>query len=272
MSLTDRQFFLLAVLFYGLALVWSVFAQRRGKGTDGVASYGLLLCGLVLHTVTLAMRGFSLERCPVNNLFEATAFFLWTFLVAYGVMGAFPRLRFLGTYVAPLAFAVGFFAMMPSLDPPHGPKPEFTGGWISLHATLILLSYGAFGLAAAAAAMFLTQDHDLKLHKLRAILSKLPPIERIERIESRLLVAGWTLLTIGIAIIPLAVDRPEGVSLLADSKVLWSLVVWGAYSVLVVWHFRFRFVGRRFAWGVVANFVFVLLTFWGTNLLSRVHN
>ena len=76
----------------------------------------------------------------------------------------------------------------------------------------------------------------------------------------------------GIAIIPVAVGRPAGVSLLSDSKVLWSLVVWFAYSALVLWHYRFRLVGRRFAWGVIANFLFVLLTFWGTNLMSSVHN
>lgn len=270
--MTDRQFFLLAVAFYGVATLFSVFSQRRIRWSGGAVNYGLLMAGLAAHTVMLAMRGFSLERCPVNNLYEATTFFLWTILLAYGVMGLSSRLRFLGTYAAPLAFCIGIFALMPALDPPHGPEPVFGGAWISLHATLILLSYGAFGLGSLAAVMFLTQDHDLKVHRLQALLSKLPPIERIERIENRLLVCGWLLLTVGIAIIPVAVGRPAGVSLLSDSKVLWSLVVWFAYSALVLWHYRFRLVGRRFAWGVIANFLFVLLTFWGTNLMSSVHN
>lgn len=270
--MSDRQFFLIAVLFYAAALVFSVFSQRRGRWSGGLANYLLLVAGLVPHTVMLGMRGFSLQRCPVNNLFEATTFFLWAFLLVYAVMGGFPRFRFLGTYAAPLACAVGVFALMPALDPPAGPQPEFSGAWISLHATLILLSYGTFGLGSMAGVMFLTQDHDLKLHRLHAIVSKLPSIERIERIETRLLISGWLLLTIGLAIIPVAVGRPGGVSFAGDAKVLWSLVVWCAYAGLVLWHLRFRLVGRRFAWGVVGSFVFVLLTFWGTNLMSRLHN
>jgi len=37
---------------------------------------------------------------------------------------------------------------------------------------------------------------------------------------------------------------------------------------------RYKFAqgGRRFAWGAVAAFAFVLLTFWGTNLLSPLHH
>lgn len=263
---------MLAVGAYGISMIFSVFVWRKNFRSDNRVNYALLMVGLALHTVALAKRGFSIERCPVNNLFEATAFFLWTFVVVYAVLGVFSRLRFLGAFAAPLVFAVGVFAMMPSLDPPPGPKPLFLGGWVSLHATLILLSYGAFGLGSAAAAMYLTQEHDLKLHKIKAILSKLPSIERIEKVVQRLLLAGFTLLTIGLAIIPIKVGQPEGITFVNDSKVLWSVVVWVAYSVLVVFHYRFHFVGKRFAWGVIASFVFVLLTFWGTNLMSPVHN
>ena len=39
--------------------------------------------------------------------------------------------------------------------------------------------------------MFLTQQHDLKFHKLRAVLSLLPPIQRLEIITSRLVLAGF---------------------------------------------------------------------------------
>ena len=53
-------------------------------------------------------RGFSLERCPVNNLFEATMFVTWTMVAAYLMFGIWSRLRFLGAFVSPLLFALGF--------------------------------------------------------------------------------------------------------------------------------------------------------------------
>ena len=59
---------------------------------------------------------------------------------------------------------------------------------------------------------------------------------------------------------------------LNDWKVLWSIFVWGLYLVLLVLHWRFAQNGRRFAWGAVGGFAFILLTFWGSYLLSNIHN
>jgi ABC-type uncharacterized transport system permease subunit len=47
--------------------------------------------------------------------------------------------------------------------------------WSACHAALSLLSYGAFGLSAVAALMYLTLEHDLKFHKLRALAGAAAP-------------------------------------------------------------------------------------------------
>jgi len=221
--------------------------------------------------MAMVKRGFSLNQCPVNNLYEATTFLLWALVVAYLVVGLLPRLKFLGAFASPVLFAVGVFALMPSLDPPHGPKPEFSGALLSMHAATIMLAYGAFGLGAVAAGMFLTQQHDLKMHKIRAVLSLLPSIQRLEIIAFRLVFAGFILLTIGLAA-GRHLPRPEDVSYWKDSKVVWSIFMWVVYLVLLVSRRIFPQSGRRFATGAVIAFAFLLLTFWGTNLLSTLHH
>ena len=145
---TDRHFFLLAVIVYGCSLIYSVFLWRKGFRQDNRINYLLLLLGFGLHTTAMINRGFSLQHCPVNNLYEATMFVAWTIVASYLVLGLWSPLRFLGAFASPVLFAIGVFALMPALDPPHGPRPEFSGGNTSLHAALILLAYGAFGLAA----------------------------------------------------------------------------------------------------------------------------
>jgi ABC-type uncharacterized transport system permease subunit len=268
---TDRHVFLLAVAVYGLSMVYSVFLWRKGFRTDDRVNYFVLLLGFGLHTLAMAMRGFSFNRCPVNNLYEATLFIAWTIAGAYLVVGLLPRLRFFGAFASPVLFAIGVFALMPALDPPHGPKPEFSGGLASLHATLILLAYGAFGLASVAAVMFLTQQHDLKFHKLRAVLSRLPPIQRLEVVTARLVAVGFVLLTIGLAA-GARLPRPEGAHYLKDAKVVWSIILWLLCLGLLAGRWRLAQSGRRFAIGIIGVFVFVLLTFWGTNLLSGIHH
>ena len=252
-------------------MVYSVFLWRKGFRTDDRVNYGLLLFGFGFHTLAMFLRGFSLNRCPVNNLYEATTFIAWTIVAAYLVVGLSPRLRFLGAFASPVLFAIGVFALMPSLDPPHGPQPEFTNGLASLHAALVLLAYGAFGLGAVAAGMFLTGQHDLKFHKLRAVLSLLPPIQRLEMVATRLIFAGFGLLTIGL-LAGGELPRPAGVNYWKETKVVWSVFLWALYLALLVARWRFAFRGRRFAGSVIGLFVFLLLTFWGTNLFSTLHH
>src|SRR5688572_15939126 len=120
-------------------MIYSVFLWRKGFRRADRVNYFLLLTAFVLHTVAMFQRGFSINRCPVNNLFEATMFFSWATTLAFLIVGSVRRFRFLGAFASPVLFAVGVFALMPPLDPPHGPKPEFSGALASLHAAMILL-------------------------------------------------------------------------------------------------------------------------------------
>lgn len=270
-AIQDRHYFLIAVLFYGVSTVYSLFLWRKGFRRDELINYLLILSGFTLHSLAMVARGFSLERCPVNNLFEALMFVGWTIALAYLGAGLWSRWRTLGAFASPVLLAIGSFALMPSLDP-TGEVRQFDLRWASLHAALILLSYGAFGLASAASVMYLSQDHDLKFRKMRALRALVPPIERLETLVIRLTQAGFVLLTIGLGLAPLLMRQEYGVLFKPDPKILWSMVLWLAYLILLVLHARDLLVGRRVAWGTVVIFVFILMTFWGFNLLSGVHN
>jgi ABC-type uncharacterized transport system permease subunit len=269
---TDRHFFLLAVVLYGLSSVYSVFLWRKGFRKDDRVNYFLLLAAFALHTLAMFKRGFSINQCPVNNLYEATIFIAWTIVAAYLIIGLLPRLRFLGAFASHVLFFMGVFALMPALDPPHAAQPNFSNGLTSLHAALILLAIGAFGLSAVAALMFLTQEHDLKFHKLRAIFSLLPSIQRLERVMNGLLFCGIILLTAGLAFSPFLLKQKYGVYFKNDPLLDYSIFIWLFYLGLLVARRWFGQGGRRFAWSAVGSFAFILLTFWGFLLLSPIHH
>lgn len=270
-TLADRDFFKFAVVFYGLSAIYSVFLWRKGFRQDNRTTYLLMLFAFGLHTTAMVKRGFSLERCPVNNIYEAMTFISWTIVTTYLVVGFFQRLRFLGAFASPFLFAIGIFALMPGLDV-HAATPQFVKGWVSLHATLILLAYGAFGLSSIAGLMYLTQEHDLKFDKLRAVLSRMPSVQRLENITTRSLVTGFILLTAGLVLVPMLVRETPNANVKGDPKVVWSAFVWLMYLALLGWRWRFSAGGRAIAWGAIASFCFVMLTFWGFTLLSPVHN
>jgi ABC-type transport system involved in cytochrome c biogenesis permease subunit len=119
--------------------------------------------------------------------------------------------------------------------------------------------------------MFLTQQHDLKFRKLRAVLSLMPPIQRLDTITGRLVLAGLALFTIGLAA-GRHLPRPAGAGYWTDPKVVWSIFMWVVYLALLILR-RLRVPSNRgFAVSIIGAFVFLLLTFWGTNLLSPLHH
>jgi ABC-type uncharacterized transport system permease subunit len=267
--LTDRQFFGLAVVLYGVSFLYSVFLLRQGLRRETWVNYFLLLAAYALHTIAIFQRGIEQQRCPMGNLYEITSLVTWTIVGAYLVMGLWGRIRSFGAFAAPVVFAVSLFALLLPFDS----EAAYRGGLVSAHVAFIGLAYGAFGLGSISGAMYLAQDRNLKQHKLKAALSFLPPIQRLEGIMSALLTAGLALLTAGLALAPLLVKQQDVVaSLTGDPKIVWSFFVWALYLALVVARYGFRQQGKRLAWGAVASFAFVLTTFWGFNLLSPIHH
>ncbi|HKQ39096.1 MAG TPA: cytochrome c biogenesis protein CcsA [Verrucomicrobiae bacterium] len=266
---SDRTSFLIAVLFYGLSTLYSIFLFRRGFREATRITYFLLFGGFVFHTAAMILRGFRYDRCPIHNLYEATLFAEWMMLAIYLVVGLWSRLRFLGAFASPFLFGISVFALMPQLDQ----RTEITAreGWLSFHVALFALAYGAFGLSCVAGIMYLTQERDLKFHKFRAVLSLMPPLQRLELVAGRLLLGGLVLWTSALMISAVLARQLGNVKYLSDPKILWSFLVWGLYLALVIMRWRFAQGGRRFAAGAVGTFVFVLLTYWGASLLSPIH-
>lgn len=268
---TGKNYFLLAVIAYGLSMIYSVFLWRKGLRRDDRINYGLLLAGLGLHTYSMVLRGASLQHCPVNNIYEAISFVIWTIVAVYAVAGVMPRLRFIGVFASPIVFVMGVFALMPGLDPIYKDKPVFQSDLSSIHGALSLLSYGAFGLACVAGLMYLSQEHDLKFNKFRAVFSIMPAIDRLEKIMNGLLIAGFVLFTCGFAISLVLLNQQFHTWFNLDIKLIWSCIVWVIYLALLLMRGPFAQTGRRFAWGAVASFVFISLTFWGINPMSAAH-
>ncbi len=252
---------------YGLSAIYSIFLFRRGFRRDDRVNYCILLVAFCFHLAAMMQRGFSLDRCPIRNLFEATMFIAFTMVATYLVIGVWHRLRFLGAFASPVLLAIGVFALMPGLDKPGANLEMTNDAWLSLHVSLFALSYGAMGLSAVAALMFLTQERNLKVHKIRAVLSLMPPIQRLEVTTSRLMVAGLALLTVALAVSVAGYKHFKGIYFTGDPKVIWSFCVWVLYLTMVVMRWKFAHGGRRFAWGAVGGFRVHLADILGRQLL-----
>jgi ABC-type uncharacterized transport system permease subunit len=268
--MSERFLFSAALVAYALATVMAMRGWRRGFDRQERGAYLMMVAGLVPHTAALMARGFSLRHCPVTNLFESLMFVTWAVVLGHLVLGAWSRMRFLVALAAPLVLVLGIFALQPALDQPAEGMVE-SRAVVSLHAGLVLLAYGAFAVGAASAVLYLVQEHDLKFHKVRALLSQLPSMERLEQVCAQAMMTGWILLSVGLVMAVFLVMGDNVATARRDPKVAWSVLVWVGYGVLLVLRWRRRWGPRPLAVGAVGSFAFVVLTFWGTNLLSPLH-
>lgn len=270
-GLTDRQLFQIAALIYSVGLVYGVVAFRRSLEAPRWTLHAILGLGLVFHTLSMVNRGVAHGRCPVANLYEATVFTAWTISAACVALGIFKRLRFLAVFGAPVLVILGSFALLPRLDTPP-PQPQVRLGIVSLHMSLTLLGYGAFGLAALVGITYLIHEHDLKTHKLRALTTALPPLELLDTTTRALMATGLVLLSAGLVMGMAWLKQTQGVFLKADPKILWAILVWIFYVSLLGLRWRYGIKGRKFALPTVGCFGFILLTYWGFSLISDIHS
>lgn len=268
---SDRALYGIAVAWYALATAHGVLLWRRGLARGEWLNYGLIALGFLFQMGALLGRGFSLNRCPVTNLFEAVMFVSWAIAGAYLAAGWQRKVRFVGVILAPWLLAVGVFALQPSLDQP-GPVFDLEHAAVSLHVALVLLAYAAFGLGSLAAGLYLLQEHGTSTPALSPLVDRLPPVARLERVLLRSVGTGLILLTAGLVMSLGLMRERYGVLVRPDPKITWSFLVWAVYFGLMLARLKFHRAARGLAWGALGGFAFVMLTFWGTNLLSPIHH
>jgi hypothetical protein len=142
----------------------------------------------------------------VNNLYEAIAFVAWTIVASYLALALVaPAVSW--RLCVPGPFRMGVFAFMPGLDL-HGQAG--VRQWLAKSSCRVdparlwrlwLKLGGRIHVPHARARSEGPQA--------AAILSLMPPIQRLELVTGRLLLCGFILLTTGLAVAPFGSRRPR---------------------------------------------------------------
>jgi ABC-type uncharacterized transport system permease subunit len=261
----DRLWLELATLGYLASAFWGIYALGARRPLGDRATFSLIGGAFVFHTIFLHQRGEAIGHCPITNLFETLAFFSWSLVLTYLVVGQAYRMSILGAFTAPVVFLINFFALLAPIDVKNVIPPL---GWqLELHATLALLGLGVLGIAALAGLTYLIQERQLKRRSLTSWFYSLPNVGRLEVVQQQVLVWGFAIFSAG-AVLGFFIPHQH-----ADDwvKIAWSAAVWILYGALVLVLALGRLSHKKTALLSVAGYVFILLTFWGINSLSEAH-
>jgi len=261
----DRIWLVLATLGYLASAFWGFYALGARRTIANRTTFILIGTAFVLHTIFLHQRGTAIGHCPITNLFETMAFFSWSLVLTYLVVGQAYRMSILGAFTAPVVFLINFFALIAPIDVPSS-MPKL--GWqLELHATLALLGLGVLGIAALAGLTYLIQERQLKRRSLTSWFYSLPNVGRLEVVQQQVLVWGFAIFSAG-AVLGFFIPHQHAADWV---KIAWSAAVWALYAALVVVLGLGRLSHKKTALLSVAGYVFILLTFWGINSLSEAH-
>ena len=113
-----------------------------------------------------------------------------------------------------------------------GAEGDHPGVLLATHVSLMLAGFAAFALAAGLAGLYLWQERRLKRREPTLLRLRIPPLETLDRLEARTLVAGLVTLTLGIlvGIASLAVDGGSVDAAMAATFGAW--VVYAGYVAL----------------------------------------
>jgi ABC-type uncharacterized transport system permease subunit len=254
----DRILLVASTFCFLFGFAWSMYQLGLRVYRRSYRNFFAILAGFVLQSAFLYVRGQQIGRCPLTNFFEVFVFLSWAMVLFYLLIGPAYRLSLLGVFTSPLVFLFQFAALLiPGLDTPGGVRGP-VNSWMELHAASSIVAYGAFALAGVSGVMYLVQERQLKTHHLRSIFFHLPPIHDLAVANRRLILMGFTLLTVGIGA-GFAVGSIYSHAL----KVVWSVAVWVLYAGILSAEWWHRISPRRGAWLSVGALVIVLCTLWG---------
>jgi ABC-type uncharacterized transport system permease subunit len=256
----DRLLLILAMLCLLGSFGYTLYALGAGRIRPGRSNFVGILGAFAALTGFLYLRGQAEGSCPLNSLYDVLIFQGWALLLIYLVIGSAYRLSLLGAFTAPLGFFLIFIAEVAPLD--QSLRMRAANGWIEFHAASAIISYGAFGLAAVAGVMYLLQERLLKSHKASSLLFNLPPINDLSKAIGRLVVLGFSLLTLGFAA-GFVIQMPVNTLKFAASVGIWAL-----YGLVIVLRRTQSLSPKRLAEFAIGVFLIALVTLPGIQYLS----
>jgi ABC-type uncharacterized transport system permease subunit len=249
-----------ALIAYGEA-AFAYAGELRGPGLGGrVATWGVRI-GWLAQTALLAAQAGAGGGFPWGTWAGALNLFVWLVVGVYLIWGCKPRYRLLGLAVMPPAAALLVLAWAGGGT---GVETVDDAGWLlAAHAGLMLAGFACFALAAGMAGLYLWEERRLKRRDARVLRLRLPPLQGLDRLSARTAAAGLGLLTLGMTVGIVSLDRGD-----VDAAMVVTLGIWALYATLLVLRHERRLHGRRAAWLLLLGFALVAVVLPLTHFAS----
>lgn len=258
-----------ALICYSLATLFFALYQSSPGGRLGQAAIVSLAAAAILHGADLAARAVQAGTLPVASFNQSLSFLAWLTAVVGLYLIVRMRMAVIGAFVAPASAIALFVGYDRGGTKPHPIPQALRSIWLPIHVSLAFLGEALLVLAAAVSLVYLIQESRLKGHRpLLTGDSRVPSLEKLDRINYRLLGWGFVLLSLAMLSGGLWAEDTWGRFWSWEPRELWSLITWLLYAGLLESRLAVGWRGRRAATITIVGFGVLLGSYLGVSLVA----
>ncbi|WP_298440168.1 cytochrome c biogenesis protein CcsA [Geobacter sp.] len=249
-----------AVLFYVVATIANVYGVVFGNKKIERRSLLPLLCGMVVHTVSIAGWWRLVGHGPYMAPSEVLSSVSWISLATYLLfLRVYPRLRAVSIIVFPAAFLA--LAIANFYNPGiRTLPPTFGGVWLIFHIAFYKIALGTILIAFAFSVLYLGKERSRALW-----LQRLPEQSVLDLYAYRFAGFGFIFWAIAMLGGSIWAYKSWGRYWGWDPVETWALITWLFFGVYLHLRRFFRWSGRRAAWLLVFCFAMSLISYFVTS-------
>lgn len=254
-------------------------AATADGDTDGVATadvtprkrpwagtgMSLTWLGTAALIAGIVLRGISVGRPPLGNMYEfdlaGTAFLL----VCYLIWSLRKDVRWLGGFVALMATLFLLQALLVNYTAASQLMPSLRSYWLSIHVTVATLSIGLFTLGFLLTVLYLWQLSNEEKGKTSGLLRSLPNSETLDRLAYGVHIIAFPLWMFTILAGAIWAQEAWGHYWNWDPKEVWSLVIFIVYAAYLHSRVTVGWSGKKAATIVLIGFACLLINYGVVN-------
>ena len=259
----------MVLIIYVLAMIlYFVFFTVKKEKAAKLAGM-VMACGFLMHSAALVSRGIGAGRLPLTNQYEFATSFAWGIALCFLIFLWRFHFDALGTFVTPVIIVVIGYAALQNKEV-RELMPALKSGWLGIHVSTAIISYGAFGVSFAVSLMFLLKQ---KMRGSSFWQIYVPEEKKLDSISYRAVSLGFLFLTFVMISGAIWAEQAWGSYWSWDPKETWSLITWFIYAIYLHLRISKGWKGKSAAVFAVAGFIAVIFTYIGVNtFLPGVHS
>ena len=193
----------------------------------GRMAVSLTVLGVLLHFVSLALRGLAAHRVPWGNMYEFGALLSFVAMATWLVLLRRFPVRHLGGFVlAPIVLLMflGGTVLYTTAAPV---QPALQSYWLVIHVFTVASSSGALLVPGVSSVLYLIKVNDGRFPKLAG---RLPSADTLDRVAYRVTIIGFPAYTLGVIFGAIWAEAAWGRFWGWDPKETCAFVAWVVYA------------------------------------------